>query len=281
MAAEGGRINLEWSSFQINAGEQFSHLRTSQDFVDVTLVCEDQTSFEAHRVVLAGGSSFFANILSGDQVKGHPHPLIFLRGIRGTEEMTGLLDFIYTGQAKIPEDSIQDFLTIAVSLGVKGLLPETTSSKTKTVHNFDAREIKFKDIKKENCTNLKKINECDSLEEIKEAKKVEITQDMILLVDGNFTCKVCDAEFTEKDIVSEHVKMHLEDWESGEAKRKRKRKRSKAWSFFKKNDAMTASCNLCGKDIKCKSGSTTNLHSHLQRKHGVETESTDKSVDDA
>ena len=213
------------------------------------------------------------------QVRGHPHPLIFLRGIGGTEEMSGLLDFIYTGQAMIPEHSIQDFLTIAVGLGVKGLLPETTSSKTKTLHNFEAREIKFKDIKKENGTNLKKINECDSLVEIKEAKKVEITQDMILLVDGNFTCKVCDAEFTEKDSVSEHVKMHLEDWENGEAKRKRKRKRSKAWSFFKKNDAMTASCNLCGKDIKCKSGSTTNLHSHLQRKHGVETESTDKSLD--
>ena len=68
MTAAGGKIKLEWSSFQTNTGEQFSHLRTSGDFVDVTLVCEDQTNFEAHRVVLAGGSSFFANILSGDQV---------------------------------------------------------------------------------------------------------------------------------------------------------------------------------------------------------------------
>ena len=214
------------------------------------------------------------------QVRGHPHPLIFLRGVRGMEEMTGLLDFIYTGQAMIPEDSLQEFLTIAVSLGVKGLLPETTSSQTKTFHKSEAREIKFKDIKKENGINLKNVKERDSSVEIKEAKQVEITQDMILLGDGNFTCKVCDAEFTDEASVNKHVKMHLEDWEIAQQKRKTKRKRSKAWSFFNKNDAVTASCNLCGKEIKCKSGSTTNLHSHLQRKHGVETESTDQSRDD-
>ena len=66
MTATEGSIKLEWGSFQANTAEQFCHLRNSEDFVDVTLVCEDQTSFEAHMVVLAAGAGFFASF--GDQV---------------------------------------------------------------------------------------------------------------------------------------------------------------------------------------------------------------------
>ena len=192
--------------------------------------------------------------------------------------MAGLLDFIYTGQATISQASLQDFLGIAASLGVKGLLPETTSSETNTFHNSESHEITFKDIKKEHYgVNLKKGKERNCPAEIKVAKKVEITEDMILEgIGGKFTCKVCEAEFEDEASVNEHVKMHLEDWETAQQQRKlTKRKRSKVWSFFEKNDALTASCNLCGKDVKCKSGSTTNLHSHLQRKHEVESESTE------
>ena len=64
--ATEGAIKLEWGSFQRNTTEQFRHLRYSQDFVDVTLVCEDQTRFEAHKLVLAAGATFFASF--GDQV---------------------------------------------------------------------------------------------------------------------------------------------------------------------------------------------------------------------
>ena len=280
MTTSEGAIRLEWCNFQTNTTHQFRQLRTSQDFVDVTLVCEDHTSFEAHKVVLAAGSSFFERAL-GAEVKGNPHPLIFLRGI-GSEEMTGLLDFIYTGQAMIGQNALQDFLAIAVSLGVKGLLAEAASqatpSQTNAFHNSATEDIKFNNIKKENFgKNMKEINSPDAIEE---AKKIEITEDMILRGGGNFTCKVCDAEFTDETNVNDHVKMHLADWESSQEKRKTKRKRSKVWSFFTKNDSMTASCNVCGKDIKCKMGSTTNLHSHLQRRHGVEAESTGQSVED-
>ena len=98
-----------------------------------------------------------------------------------------------------------------------------------------------------------------------------------------FTCKVCESEFEDGESVKKHVKIHLEDWEKAQEKRKlRKRaKRSKVWSFFNKNDSISATCNLCGKDIKCKSGSTTNLHTHLQRKHGFETESAGDQFDSA
>ena len=48
MASSEGEIRLEWSSFQANASEEFVKLRSSHDFADVTLVCEDEASFKAH-----------------------------------------------------------------------------------------------------------------------------------------------------------------------------------------------------------------------------------------
>ena len=125
MASSEGEIRLEWSSFQANASEEFVKLRSRQDFADVTLVCEDEASFNAHRVVLGAGSSFFLSALSKDQMRGHPHPLIFLKGVESSEQMASILDFVYTGQAMVAQDSVQKFLDLAVSLGVKGQMTDT------------------------------------------------------------------------------------------------------------------------------------------------------------
>ena len=107
---------------------------------------------------------------------------------------------------------------------------------------------------------------------------------MILRDEDKLTCKVCDEEFTDEAVVSEHVKVHLENWKfsqqgskSVKTKHDERPKRSKVWGYFSKNDSMTAKCNICGKDVGAKRGCTTNLHSHLQRKHGVEADSADQS----
>ena len=101
---------------------------------------------------------------------------------------------------------------------------------------------------------------------------------MILRDEDKLTCKVCDEEFTDEAVVSEHVKVHVENWKTSQEGKNEKTKprRSKVWGYFSKNDSLTASCNICGKDVKAKN-TTTNLHSHLQRKHGVEAESNDPS----
>ena len=102
---------------------------------------------------------------------------------------------------------------------------------------------------------------------------------MILRYEDKLTCKVCDEEFTDEAVVSEHVKVHLETWKTSQEGKSEKTKprRSKVWGYFSKIDSVTASCNICGKDVKAKSGSTTGLHSHLQRKHGVDADSADQT----
>ena len=288
MASSEGEIRLEWSSFQANASEEFVKLRTSQDFADVTLVCEDEASFKAHRVVLGAGSSFFSSALSKDQMRGHPHPLIFLQGVKSSEQMSSLLDFVYTGQAMVAQDSLQNFLDLAVFLGVKGLITDTAVQCTvPSKSNYSTYyPVELHDVKEERPRTVAKNvnNEQNCSEVTRDAKEDEIREDMILRNKDKLTCKVCDEEFTDEAAVSEHVKVHLENWKTSQegiksvkTKHDERPRRSKVWGYFSKNDSMTAKCNICGKDVGAKRGCTTNLHSHLQRKHGVEDESADQS----
>ena len=72
---------------------------------------------EAHKVVLAASSPFFEELLKKNK---HIHPLIYLRGIN-FEDLLGILDFLYYGEASIPQDKLDNFLKIAAELEIKSL----------------------------------------------------------------------------------------------------------------------------------------------------------------
>lgn len=88
------RFNLSWHTFQSHTNELLSELYKSSSFSDVTLVCDDQTQFKAHKFILSACSSVFRNILSGNTSS----PFIYLRGI-AKEEMESVLRFMYLGEA--------------------------------------------------------------------------------------------------------------------------------------------------------------------------------------
>ena len=84
---------------------------------DVTLVCEDHTKVEAHKVILGAVSPTFREMLCSNH---HSHPLIFLKGVSGNE-LKPLLDFIYFGKTSIQQDSLEEFMKIGKSFEVSGL----------------------------------------------------------------------------------------------------------------------------------------------------------------
>ena len=116
-------LQLLWSDFQTNVVDSFQNIRATQDFSDVTLACDgDGSLIEAHRIILANGSSFFQQILSSQTVQ-HPHPLLYLGGVRRTD-LEGILDFLYHGHTNVPQVELLTFLQTAKRLGVKGLQSE-------------------------------------------------------------------------------------------------------------------------------------------------------------
>ena len=108
---------MQWNDFKENAISSFEDLRQDKDFTDVTLACEDGQQVEAHKVVLIASSPFFQNILKRNK---HPHPLIYMRGVR-PENLMAMVDFFYHGETNVYQENLDSFLVLSEELQLKGL----------------------------------------------------------------------------------------------------------------------------------------------------------------
>ena len=111
------KLCLKWNDFQENISSYFGDLRSSKDFTDVTLACEDGQRFETHKIILASSSPVFVEILTGEN---NSQPLIFMRSVK-SEDLSAILDFLYFGEAEVLKDKLESFLAIAEDLKIKGL----------------------------------------------------------------------------------------------------------------------------------------------------------------
>ena len=68
-------------------------LNIENGYSDVTLVSDDMTEFQAHKFVLGACSPVLKNLLFTNP---HPHPLLFLRGVR-QQELETILQIMYLG----------------------------------------------------------------------------------------------------------------------------------------------------------------------------------------
>merc|ERR1711942_187661 len=102
----------------MNITTSIKDLSEELEFTDVTLACGDGQQVQAHKVILASSSIFFRNILKNNK---HAHPLIYMRGLT-MKDLSSIMSFIYCGEASIFQDDLQDFLSLADDLQLKGLL---------------------------------------------------------------------------------------------------------------------------------------------------------------
>ncbi len=101
---------LKWNDFHSNVSSSFDMLRRDKDFCDVSLVSEDGTLFESHKVILSSCSPVLKNILK--KSKSGQDPFIFFNGI-GSLELGFILDYIYRGEVQLFQDQIEKFLDSA------------------------------------------------------------------------------------------------------------------------------------------------------------------------
>ncbi|ALC39307.1 lolal [Drosophila busckii] len=107
---------LKWNDFQSSILNSFRHLRDEEDFVDVTLAC-DERSFTAHKVVLSACSPYFRKLLKANPCE---HPIVILRDVR-CEDVENLLSFMYNGEVNVSHEQLPDFLKTAHLLQIRGL----------------------------------------------------------------------------------------------------------------------------------------------------------------
>ena len=105
-------VSLAWNSFTMHLAATFQNMYNEKSFTDVTLVCDDQVQFDAHKIVLSSCSSVLRKILEDNP---HPNPLIYMRGIKH-QELESLLQFMYIGNVVIFQDRIENFMEVANEL---------------------------------------------------------------------------------------------------------------------------------------------------------------------
>lgn len=84
---------------------------------DVTLSAEGRT-VRAHRVVLSACSSFFSELFR--TLDSPFHPVIVIPGAT-FGSIVALLTFMYSGEVNVFEEQISTLLSLAETLGIKGL----------------------------------------------------------------------------------------------------------------------------------------------------------------
>jgi len=140
--------NLMWGDFTSNLSMTVKDLRNENDFLDVSIACEDEV-IDAHKVILSAASPFFKNILKKNK---HAHPFIYLNGVK-FKDMKNLIDFMYNGEATVSHEDLDKFMAVANDLKVKGLTRSDFSESstkylnpapTETVTAVDAQNINRK-----------------------------------------------------------------------------------------------------------------------------------------
>ena len=125
------KFSLRWNDFESNISATLGDLRASEDFLDVTLVCESE-KLRAHKLIISACSPFFRNILHSNP---HQNPLLYLKDVKSVD-MKSLLDFMYLGEVSIYQEHLNSFLQVAEDLEIKGLTQRKESgeeSKLKTI----------------------------------------------------------------------------------------------------------------------------------------------------
>ena len=130
-------LSINNTEFTQNISKTFSEIRNSQEFSNVTLVCEDG-EIEAHCLILASGSHFFEKVLArkNDGTK----TLVYLRGVK-KESLTYLFDFLYCGEANVLEGNLQEFIFLSNDLGLKGFSYEKSSNHLLVPQTFFDPEV--------------------------------------------------------------------------------------------------------------------------------------------
>ncbi|CAH4035673.1 unnamed protein product [Pieris brassicae] len=108
------RYSLHYEDYSEHLMSRFGKLLQMQSFVDMTLMCSSHT-LRVHKAVLAASSAYFQDVLQ----KQTGEPLIILKMRFGV--MKCLVEFMYCGKTQCPEEHLDELVSAAQFLKIKGL----------------------------------------------------------------------------------------------------------------------------------------------------------------
>ena len=112
------KFNLTWRDFENCTSNSFRGFMSRQEFVDVTLMCDDNNQIRAHKVLLSACSEFFKNILV--KTSHQQHTVVYIDSVTH-QELQNIISFMYFGETTITQEEFTNFMRAAQKLQIKGL----------------------------------------------------------------------------------------------------------------------------------------------------------------
>ena len=182
---------MKWHTYPDHLTAMMQEMMMSDDFTDVTLISDDVKQMKAHRNILSACSPVFKRIfeLQNNQ------PIIYLRGIQSVEVET-ILQFIYSGEAKIYLSRMNEFLLVAKSLEIKELIKNFDVGESESANNteetlilknpdanetsFDTGEVCTESSYMENDTIVEEVEKSESAEHYQKPNETENYQESVV-----------------------------------------------------------------------------------------------------
>ena len=204
--ADQEKLNLTWDTYSDHMREALKEMMSSSEFADVTLVTDDKKQIRAHRNILSACSPVFKNIL---QVESYSSPVIYFRGIQYSE-MELIIQFIYSGEARLSERRIKEFFLVSKNLEIKELM---TTEIEMNHHIYKIEDIKenvvndaYNDDNIDMNSEYPLYNDCEKVDSLNTVSKRKV-----LSQDAKLQCQDCGKVF--KSITS--CKLHIESIHEG------------------------------------------------------------------
>ena len=208
------KYTFNWHTFTDHLQLMIKDLYEEEKHSDVTLVCDDQTQFKAHKIVLSACSPVFKKIIDNNASQ---NPLIYLRGIQ-SYEMKSILQFMYLGEGKFDYERMAEFIKVAKDLEVKKIskgveLPNVGKlDEEERITEYEEKETKEDEPKQ---TPKKKFRQRHPRNQISsdanstkcpECGKEFTKKGTMLRHQGiKYSCNHCDSEFTLQSSLQTHI----------------------------------------------------------------------------
>jgi hypothetical protein len=205
--------------FMPRTQESLRRLVAAPEWSDVTLVCDDLSRLPAHSLVLSLASPVLASLL-------HPGPAtLFLRGLSRVQGLA-LLDFLYTGQARLGRGEVEAFQALLNEFQILGWQgrADQTSHKEAAIKQESRPVVEMVVVpeiltQEQSDTNLEDKDEKPSKKKRMALKKQAcdlcgfrsphqrrwVKHDMKCPPPGPSTCKECGAEFSLETQMKKHM----------------------------------------------------------------------------
>ena len=231
------KYTLTWQTYPDHLRGMMQEMMTSENFADVTLVCDNKKTVGAHRNILSACSPVFKDILLMSTQSNHP--VIYLRGIQYSE-IESILQFMYLGEAKFYEERMNKFLCAVKDLEIKELCKGVESNEPQRENTLDEATEGSEKVTNESTNDYISDDENHTVDNDKirenEDETVGSNHAMQQTETGKlFQCKQCDKTFCGASGLHHHNKS--------------------------KHEGVKYACNQCDSQFTLQSSLTTHIQS--------------------